>query len=128
MLLYFKGGRIQKIVTEKSSVVDVRAATVIDMIYAVILFYFKLYNNVPMSTTWVFIGLLAGREVAMTIRRSGKNDLLGTTKLVVKDASFAMIGLAISVAIALGVNPNVSLGEIGSSFSEQFVKFMDKLF
>mgnify|MGYP003318321616 CR=1 FL=1 len=32
-LLYFKGGRIQKIVTEKSVVTDVRFATLIDLIY-----------------------------------------------------------------------------------------------
>ena len=70
LLLYYKGGRIQKIVTEKSVVTDVRFATLIDLIYCVILFYFKLYSSVPMSTTWVFIGLLAGREVAMAIRNT----------------------------------------------------------
>ena len=71
LLLYYKGGRIQKIVTEKSVVTDVRFATIIDFIYCIILFYFKLYSQVPMSTTWVFIGLLGGREVAMAIRQAG---------------------------------------------------------
>ena len=33
LLLYYKGGRIQKIVTEKSVVTDVRFATIIDFIY-----------------------------------------------------------------------------------------------
>ena len=59
------GERIQEIVDEKSQVVDVRAATIIDLIYAVILFYFKLHSKIPMSTTWVFLGLIGGREVAM---------------------------------------------------------------
>ena len=62
LLLYYKGGRIQKIVTEKSVITDVRFATIVDFIYCIILFYFKLHSKVPMSTTWVFIGLLAGIE------------------------------------------------------------------
>ena len=70
-LLYYKGGRIQKIVTEKSVVTDVRFATLVDFVYCIILFYFKLYSQVPMSTTWVFIGLLGGRELGMALRRSG---------------------------------------------------------
>ena len=36
LLLYYKGGRIQKIVTEKSVVTDVRFATLIDLVYCVI--------------------------------------------------------------------------------------------
>ena len=90
LLLYYKGGRIQKIVTEKSIVTDVRFATIIDFIYCIILFYFKLYSQVPMSTTWVFIGLLGGREVAMAIRNSGENSTATAIKLLLKDFSFAL--------------------------------------
>ena len=76
ILLYYKGGRIQKIVTEKSVVTDVRFATLIDLIYCVILFYFKLHSKVPMSTTWVFIGLLAGRELGMSILKTGAHTIM----------------------------------------------------
>jgi hypothetical protein len=65
LLFYLRGDRIQSIVTEKSQIADVRAATVIDFAYLIILFVFKEMSNVPMSTTWVFIGLLGGRELAM---------------------------------------------------------------
>ena len=44
--------------------VDVRAATVIDLLYAIILYIFKIENKVPMvrpGSCW-----LAGREIAMT--------------------------------------------------------------
>ena len=37
LLLYYKGGRIQKIVTEKSVITDVRFATIVDFIYCIIL-------------------------------------------------------------------------------------------
>ena len=80
LLLFYKGGRIQKIVTEKSVVTDVRFATLIDFIYCIILFYFKLHSKVPMSTTWVFIGLLAGRELGMALMKTGDNSISKSVK------------------------------------------------
>ena len=131
LLLYYKGGRIQRIVTEKSIVTDVRFATVIDFIYCIILFYFKLHSEVPMSTTWVFIGLLGGRELGMAIRRSGSNSIFKTGKLIFKDFSFAMIGLVISIAIAVGVNDQLTftsmLTEIPREFGDGMLKFFGKL-
>jgi len=130
-LLYFKGGRIQRIVTEKSIVTDVRFATIIDFIYCIILFYFKLHSEVPMSTTWVFIGLLGGRELGMAIRRSGTNSIFKTGKLIFKDFSFAMIGLLISIAIAVGVNDQLTftsmVNDIPREFGEGIIKFFGKL-
>jgi phosphate/sulfate permease len=128
ILLYKKGGKIQKIVTEKSVTTDVRAATIIDLIYCLILFYFKMYSKVPMSTTWVFIGLLGGRELAMSLMKSTVKSVGGTLRLVGKDILYAGIGLATSILIALSVNENVEFGEIMSQFGDQFTKFIDKLF
>jgi hypothetical protein len=107
ILFYMRGDKIQRIITEKSYITDVRSATVIDGVYAVILYYFKAVSVVPMSTTWVFIGLLAGREVAMSLTDSkGKGRPLSNTfKLIAKDASYAMIGLVISIVIAVAINP-----------------------
>ena len=62
LLFYLRGDRIQKIVTEKTDIIDVRAATVVDFIYACLLYYLKVISTIPISTTWVFIGLLGGRE------------------------------------------------------------------
>ena len=131
LLLYYKGGRIQRIVTEKSIVTDVRFATIIDFIYCIILFYFKLYSEVPMSTTWVFLGLLGGRELGMAIRKSGTNSMLKTGKLIVKDFSYAMIGLVISIAIAIGVNDGLTfssmINDIPGEFVDGLMKFFKKL-
>ena len=128
MLLYYKGGRIQKIVTEKSIVTDVRFATLIDFVYCILLFYFKLHSKVPMSTTWVFIGLLGGRELGMTLRNSGKNNLLQTIKLIFKDFSFAMIGLLISIAIAIGVNDQLTFMSMVQDIPQEFVSGISKFF
>ena len=131
LLLYYKGGRIQKIVTEKSVITDVRFATIVDFIYCIILFYFKLHSKVPMSTTWVFIGLLAGREVAMAIRNTGENSLLTSFRLMMKDFSFAMIGLIISIAIAIGVNDQLTFASmietIPAEFSSGITKFFSRI-
>lgn len=131
ILLYTKGGRIQKIVTEKSVVTDVRFATLIDLIYCVILFYFKLHSKVPMSTTWVFIGLLAGRELGMSLMKTGAHTVAGGLKLALKDVTYALIGLTVSIAIAVGVNDNLTftsvVTEIPEAFSNGIVKFFSKL-
>ena len=97
-----RGGAIQKIVLQKTNTTDIRSATIIDFIYALILLVFKEWSNMPMSTTWVFLGLLAGRELAITmiekVRPAGE-----TVKLVMSDATKAGFGLAVSVALALGL-------------------------
>jgi hypothetical protein len=64
-IFYSRGGAIQAIVKAKTNTVDIRSATIIDFLYALILLFFKEFSKVPMSTTWVFLGLLAGREIAI---------------------------------------------------------------
>ena len=128
LLLYYKGGRIQKIVTEKSVVTDVRFATLVDFVYCIILFYFKLYSQVPMSTTWVFIGLLGGRELGMALRRSGSNSVSKSIKLILKDFSFAMIGLVVSIAIAIGVNDQLTFDLMVTNIPKEFSNGITKFF
>jgi len=111
-LFYLKGDKIQEIVTEKSNVTDVRAATIVDLVYAVILFYFKMYSKVPMSTTWVFIGLLAGRELAIAIGKHGKAKrknawLVRAFRLARKDIFKALIGLIVSLILTVIINKGV---------------------
>ncbi len=111
-LFYLKGDKIQSIINEKTDVTDVRAATIVDFVYAIILFYFKMYNNVPMSTTWVFIGLLAGREVAIALGKSAKPKKRGewvfrAFNLAGKDIVKALIGLIVSLFLAIIINKGV---------------------
>ena len=128
LLLYYKGGRIQKIVTEKSVVTDVRFATLADFVYCIILFYFILYSQVPMCTTWVFIGLLGGRELGMALRRSGSNSVSKSIKLILKDFSFAMIGLVVSIAIAIGVNDQLTFDLMVTNIPKEFANGITKFF
>jgi len=112
IIFFLKGDKIQDIINEKTNVADVRAATLVDLVYAVILFYFKMYNNVPMSTTWVFIGLLAGREFAIALGKHGKAKNRGAWltrafRLARKDMWKALAGLIVSLILAVVINKGV---------------------
>lgn len=109
LLFYLRGDKIQEIVMEKSEITDVRGATLVDFCYALILLVFQQISNVPMSTTWVFLGLLAGREMAMTLSPyfTETHDMSRALFLIFRDAMFAFIGLVISIMTAFFVNPTI---------------------
>lgn len=110
-----KGGKIQKVVTVKTNTLDVRSATFIDLLYGMVLLFFKVDyipklfasmgmvvpwpEKMPMSTTWVFLGLLAGREVGIAIRLKLRSENKAS-KLIFMDAGKAFIGSAIAVLLA----------------------------
>ena len=97
------GGKIQKIVLEKHNTRYVRSATIIDAVYWIILFFFKELNDIPMSTTWVFVGMLAGREFAIA-SFMGKKKTRSVFPLVGRDFGKMMVGLSASLAIVLMIH------------------------
>lgn len=107
LLFYNRGGRIQRIVTSKSDVKDVRPATVVDLVYSMLMIFHLLYSTVPMSTTWIFLGLLGGREVAMSITKTGSRKFSKSLLMIGRDLGMALIGLIISIFIAFAVNSSV---------------------
>jgi uncharacterized membrane-anchored protein YhcB (DUF1043 family) len=84
-----------------------------------------------MSTTWVYIGLLAGRELGMAIMNSGENSVMKSIKLGLKDMLYALIGLIISIAIAIGVNDQLTVASMFTTIPEEFaagvIKFFSKI-
>ena len=97
------GGKIQNIVLEKHNTRYVRSATIIDGVYWIILFFFKELNDIPMSTTWVFVGLLCGRELAMATM-TGKEKFKVVFPLIGKDFLKMMVGLGASVGVVLSIH------------------------
>ena len=92
-----KGGRIQNIVKQKSQTQDIRSATIVDAVYAAILIIFKENTDIPMSTTWVFLGLLAGRELVMAHTNVSSRTLFDVGGLIFKDFIKLISGLGIAV-------------------------------
>ena len=99
IIFYQRGGAIQNIVDTKTGVTDIRAATIIDFIYAIILLVFKEWSNIPMSTTWVFLGLLAGREFAISMYINAVSSR-HTSRNVSKDSMKLLFGLIMSIILA----------------------------
>jgi MFS family permease len=121
LIFFLRGDKIQEIVNEKSEVRDIRSATIIDFVYAVILIYKLTISVIPMSTTWVFIGLLGGRELGIRLREQGKGKtrnrrIREAFRMIGRDLALAMIGLIVSVVIATSVNPD---------FREELVKLFE---
>ncbi len=104
IVFYQFGGAIQHIVTSKTGTTDIRAATIIDFIYALILLVFKEWSNMPMSTTWVFLGLLAGRQLAISMHMY-LPPMNESAHLVYKDILKAGLGLVVSLILAFGLPP-----------------------
>ncbi len=109
-----KGGPVQRILKTKTAVTDIRSATIIDFIYASLLFYFKELNNIPMSTTFVFLGLIAGREYGFAITQQAIS-FLRTCQVAVSDISKAYIGLVLSIDMAV-LLPFIAKGAAGAGF------------
>ena len=102
-IFYIHGGRIQKVVLDKTGTRYARSATIINVIYATVLFYFKELNDLPMSTTWVFVGLLCGRELAIsTMNKDYKFKYV--FPLIGKDFVKMIFGLSVSVSIVLAIH------------------------
>lgn len=105
-----RGGKIQQIVLVKINTSDIRAATLIDLIFGLILLVFKQWNDVPMSTTWVFLGLLAGRELAVAWWTGARTNRQAATDVVL-DIGRVAFGLAVSVLLAFGL-PWIATGNV----------------
>jgi len=111
LLFYLRGDKIQKVVSEKSRISDIRAATLVDLTYVILLIYKLFISTVPMSTTWLFLGIIGGREIAISLARTkkGKKHRKKAGKMIFKDFAYAAIGLVISVALAAAANPSIRI-------------------
>lgn len=121
ILFYLRGDKIQEVVSEKVRISDVRAATLIDFTYVLLLIYKLFISTVPMSTTWVFLGTIGGREIAVSLsrRKKGSKHKRKALKLIGRDFLYATIGLVISVALASGANPIIR---------NNIIEYLSKLF
>ena len=118
-LVAIGGGPIQAVLRSKTDASDLRSATVIDLMFAICLLTQTQLSSFPLSTTWVFLGLLGGREIALTLRqRSTENTaeedpstkaVDHLSKNLSQDIWKAGIGLIVSLTIALGIQPLISL-------------------
>ncbi|MEM9878036.1 MAG: hypothetical protein AAF862_02020, partial [Pseudomonadota bacterium] len=78
--------------------------------YAIILLFFKELNDIPMSTTWVFLGLIGGRELAISVTAKLRDNRAAFND-VSSDVLRALFGLFVSVALAFSM-PWLATGQM----------------
>ena len=115
-LVAFGGGPIQTVLQTKTNTSDLRSATVIDFFFGLCLLYKAFLSTFPLSSTWVFLGLLGGREIALRIKEQEfdvtfthrESGNLG--KIIGGDLWKASIGVVVSLVIAVCIQPLVNVG------------------
>ena len=96
------GGPIQAVLQSKTGVNDLRSATLIDALFGLSLLLKALISSFPLSTSWVFLGLLAGRELVLRI---SADATAGWFSNIASDVGKASVGIAVSVGVALSLQP-----------------------
>ena len=99
LLVAVGGGPIQELLRSKCHGDQPRSTTLIALVFGLILFGLGRLVPTPLSTTWVFLGLLGGREAALNWRLG---EIAGADlgRTLVADLSKAAAGLVLSVAVA----------------------------
>ena len=111
VLVAIGGGPIHGILQNKINTTDLRSATVIDTLFGSVLFWKANITTFPLSTTWVFLGLLAGREVAIRLRlKLSVSDDQPLHKILGNDMFKAAVGIVVSLIVAMAIQPLKSFG------------------
>lgn len=100
LVVVLGGGPIQGRLRSKSHAQDPRSTALISLLFGLVLLAFLGGNRLPMSTSWLFLGLLAGREVGLWTRGCGQPAAVMAKDLSL-DLARAGVGLATSLAVAL---------------------------
>lgn len=108
VLVITGGGPIQGVLRNKVNTADLRSATLIDFLFGCVLFCKASITRFPLSTTWVFLGLLAGREIAIRLRLK-LHDRQPLSTVLGNDLFKAGIGIVVSLAVALAIQPLLTL-------------------
>ncbi len=114
LLIVVGGGPIQGVLRSKTNTADLRSATVIDFMFGLCLLYRAFISNFPLSTTWVFLGLLGGRELALRIKEHAQTTVFtnqthgSLVRVIGSDLGKASVGLVVSLLIALGIQPLIA--------------------
>lgn len=100
LIVTLGGGPMQGRLRGKCRIADPRATTVISLLYGLVLLLFLGGDRLPLSTSWLFLGLLAGREVGLAGRGMGR-----PAGVVLRDLIWDLLraagGVATSLAVAL---------------------------
>lgn len=103
VVLINKGGKLQDMINKKQDSKNIKVSTLINSVYAGVLILSKALSNTPISTTFVLLGILAGKELTTTYYSD--NHSLVSTKYrycianILRDLNKAILGIIISLIV-----------------------------
>jgi hypothetical protein len=111
-VFYNRGGPIQEIVTNKNGMNNLKSTSITNVCFALIILGIARVTPIPMATTWIFIGILAGQEMALQSIESQKILTLKekyhrSHDTINKDLILAGSGIIVSLIFALIKNLSV---------------------
>ena len=103
---YNRGGPIQEIVSEKKDMENIKSATLINFLFGSVIILLSLINKIPMATTWVFIGILAGRELSMAKYDNDAEISIieryrNAKAIILKDLISSILGISLSLFFSM---------------------------
>jgi hypothetical protein len=101
-----KSNKMQEILSSKKNANNLKINVLINLLFSAILFIFKIISNISIATTFVFLGILAGKEVAIAFSES---DIFGKTYkktilTVLRDINKCILGVCVSLAFVIFIN------------------------
>ena len=114
LLVVIGGGPIQGVLNSKTNMADLRSATVIDFTFGFCLLIKAGLSSFPLSTTWVFLGLIGGREVALRFKEKSLDEVFTNRnggelhQIIGNDIGKASVGVLVSVLFAIGLQPLIA--------------------
>jgi hypothetical protein len=105
-VIYNRGGPIQEMVDTKCGMDSLKTTSVTNFLYAFIIMGVASLSPIPMATTWIFIGILAGQEMSMAPVlfdriMTLKEKVITSWGSISKDVMLAGSGLLVSLIFAL---------------------------
>ena len=91
---------------------DLRSATVIDFTFGLCLLIKAGLSSFPLSTTWVFLGLIGGREVALRFKEKSLDEVFTNRnggelhQIIGNDIGKASVGVLVRSACCLRLGSN----------------------
>lgn len=98
VILYNDNTTIKKIIGNKSDI-NYKSGAIFNILFAMIMLSVQYISKIPITSTWVFLGVLAGRELAIAGSKKNNNSLniIQSLKNDLSDLYSAILGIIFSL-------------------------------
>lgn len=98
VILYNDNTTIKKIIGNKSDI-NYKSGAIFNILFAMIMLSVQYISKIPITSTWVFLGVLAGRELAIAVSKKNNNSLniIQSLKNDLSDLYSAILGIIFSL-------------------------------